>query len=196
MPTQLVNTRGHYPAGYPRVAGQWGAPSYDPAAMERATDTPDLQVFKTAVQEAQSTSVASDYFSRNACARDWWYARWPNQTIDGRKWGDRARACQPWPWPGAADTRLRMVERVIGEHRTLMTFALRNMKWQAKSTRPGGDNSGLAKGDHVVQLDVVLAYAIGAASGDAAGYLVAERLRRVAARCAMETDRAAWITSM
>jgi hypothetical protein len=136
MPTQLVNTRGHYPAGYPRGGGPGGAPSYDPAAMERATDTPDLQVFKTAVQEAQSTSVASDYFSRNACARDWWYARWPNQTIDGRKWGDPLAGIQPWPWPGAADTRLRMVERVIGEHRTLMTFALRNMKWQAKSTRP------------------------------------------------------------
>lgn len=137
MPTQLVNTQGHYPAGYPRGQGVGaGGSSYDPAALEKATDRPDLQVFKSAISDAQGTSLASDYFSRNLCARDWWYARWNYQTVDGRKWGYPQGGIQPWPWPGASDTRVRTVEKVIGQHRTLATYALRNMKVQAKSTKP------------------------------------------------------------
>jgi hypothetical protein len=80
--------------------------------------------------------LANDYYSRNLSARDWWYSRWDNQTVDGRKWGNSQRGVSPWPWPGASDTRIRTVERVIGQHRTLATFALRNMKVQCKSTRP------------------------------------------------------------
>jgi hypothetical protein len=140
MPYQLVNTRGHYPAGYPRGGGPGGSPPYDPRTLEQATDTlteDQLQTFKSAVSDATGTSAASDYFNRSSCARDWWYARWPLQTVDGRKWGDpNDPAIQPWPWPGASDTRVRTVERTIGEHRTLHSFATRTWKWQAKSTRP------------------------------------------------------------
>jgi hypothetical protein len=113
-----------------------GSSSYDPAALEKASDTPDLQTFKTAIADAQGSSLASDYYTRNLCARDWWYARWDYQTVDGRKWGNPPAGILPWPWPGASDTRVRTVEKVIGQHRTIGTFALRNMKLQAKSTRP------------------------------------------------------------
>src|SRR4051812_43528072 len=86
MSVQLANTRGHYPAGYPRGGGPGGMPAYDPRTLEKATDAlseDQLQTFKTAVQESMSTSAATDYFARNSCARDWWYARWPLQTVDG-----------------------------------------------------------------------------------------------------------------
>jgi hypothetical protein len=136
MPTQLVNTSGHYPKGYPKDAGYGDASSYDPAALEKATDKPDLQVFKTAVTDAQNSTIAQDYWSRNLCARDWWYARWPYQTFDGRKWGDPNTGIDPWPWPGASDSRIRLIEKVIGQHRTLITYTLRNMKVQATSGRP------------------------------------------------------------
>lgn len=137
MPTQLVNTQGHYPAGYPRGQGVGaGGSSYDPAALEKATDKPDLQVFKSAISDVQGTSLAADYFTRNLNARDWWYSRWNYQTVDGRKWGYPQGGIQPWPWPGASDTRVRTVEKVIGQHRTIATYALRNMKIQAKSTKP------------------------------------------------------------
>ena len=136
MGTQLVNVRGHYPKGYPRSGGAAGSSSYDPAAMEQATDKPNLETFKTAVSDAQGSSMASDYFTRNLCARDWWYSRWDYQTVDGRKWGDPQRGVVPWPWPGSSDTRVRTVEKVIGQHRTIGTYALRNMKIQCKSTRP------------------------------------------------------------
>jgi hypothetical protein len=137
VPTQLVNTRGHYPKGYPKDAGYGDASSYDPSDLEQATDEPDLQVMKTAVEDAQNSSLANDYWSRNLSARDWWYARWPFQTFDGRKWGDPNTGVDPWPWPGASDTRLRVIEKIIAQHRTLITFTLRNMKVQAKSARPG-----------------------------------------------------------
>lgn len=140
MPYQLVNTRGHYPVGFPRGGGPGGSPNYDPSTLEQATDKlteEQLQTFKTAVQEWMNASESSDYFTRGSYARDWWYARWPLQTVDGRKWGDPNNpAVQPWPWPGACDTRVRTVERIIGEHRTLHSFAMRNWKWQAKSSRP------------------------------------------------------------
>jgi hypothetical protein len=140
MPTQLVNTQGHYPAGYPRGQGVGaGGSSYDPAELEKATrdcDEEQLQVFKSAISDAQSTSLAADYFSRNLASRDWWYSRWNYQTVDGRKWGYPQGGIQPWPWPGASDTRVRTVEKVIGQHRSIATYALRNMKIQARSTRP------------------------------------------------------------
>jgi hypothetical protein len=129
------NTRGHYPAGYPRGSAL-GFSSYDPAALEQATDQPNLEVFKAAVSDAEMSTLVNDYFFRHNCSRDWWYARWTNQTVDGRKWGDSRRGIDPWPWPGAADTRVRTVEKIIGQHRTLATYALRNMKVQAKSSRP------------------------------------------------------------
>ena len=138
MPTQLVNVGGHYPAGYPRGQGVGvGGSSYDPFVLERASDKPDLTTFKAAIFDAQNSTAANDYYSRSLFARDWWYARWQFQTIDGRKWGWPAGGVSPWPWPGASDTRIRAVEKVIGQHRTLGTFALRNMKIFAKSTRPG-----------------------------------------------------------
>jgi hypothetical protein len=134
MPTIYPNVRGHYPKGYPKYQGPSGGVSYEPSELEEASDKPDLEVFKQAVMDTQTD--ASDYFNRNAGARNWWYARWPYQTVDGRKWGDPQAGIQPWPWPGASDTRVRTVEKVINQHRTLATFALRNMKVQAKSTRP------------------------------------------------------------
>src|SRR5262245_30496710 len=116
MPTQLVNTKGHYPMGYPRGTGSGGSSSYDPSLLEKATEevTPEqLQTFKTAISDATTSTLAQDYFSRNSCARDWWYSRWNYQTVDGRKWGNPACGVNPWPWPGASDTRVRTTEKVI-----------------------------------------------------------------------------------
>src|SRR5262245_10726095 len=114
MAQQTVNVKGHYPRGYPRGGGAaGGGSSYDPAVMEKASDKPNLDTFKTAISDAQGAALVSDYFTRNLCARDWWYSRWDNQTVDGRKWGDPRCGIMPWPWPGASDTRVRTVEKVI-----------------------------------------------------------------------------------
>src|SRR4029450_11444855 len=117
-------------------AGYGDSSSYDPSDLEQASDVPDLNVMKNAVQDAPTPPPASDYWSRNLCARDWWYARWPHQTFDGRKWGDPNTGVDPWPCPGSSDSRIRVIEKIIGQHRTLITFTLRNMRVQAKSARP------------------------------------------------------------
>ncbi len=130
------NELGHYPAGFPIGAlAPIGGGSVDSEVMrniEAATDKPDLSMMRTALNQA--VTDAASYIARCDYARDWWYARWPGQTIDGRKWGDDLESV--WPWPGASDTRVRMVEKVIGQYRTLATYAYRNMKVQARSTRP------------------------------------------------------------
>src|SRR3954468_20185629 len=105
------NTRGHYPAGYPRTSAGGSSAGYDVRELETATDRPDLAVFRTAMEE--SASDASNYFRRIQDAQSWWGARWPGQTIDGRKWTDDA-----FPWPGASDTRVRLIERVMGQFLT------------------------------------------------------------------------------
>lgn len=128
------NQSGHRPAGYPVGGGALN--SFVPEELEQATDKPDLQAFRSVIENTLGSGLASDYFRRNIYTRDWWYARWPYQTVDGRKWGDARDGVEPWPWPGASDTRIRTVEKMIGQHRTLATFAVRNMKVQAKSTRP------------------------------------------------------------
>lgn len=138
--TQFItpNTRGHYPPGYPRYSSPVTSHSSlavgdDGQRLDQATDSPDLTIFKAALEEAQSN--ANDYYNRNLTARDWWYARWPGQTIDGRAYSDSG-AAGPLRWDGCSDTRVRTVEKVIGQHRTLITFGIRNMKVQAKSNRP------------------------------------------------------------
>ena len=81
-------------------------------------------------------------------ARDWWYARWDYQTFDGRKWGDPRNGIVPWPWPGASDSRIRTVEKVIGQHRTLgTTLCVTEGTGEINSTicfrkgKPAGDNA-------------------------------------------------------
>jgi hypothetical protein len=126
------NTRGHYPKGYPRSATGGGGVS-DDQNIEIATDKPDLQIFKRALDDVQGP--ASDYYRRITLARDWRYARWPGQTIDGRKWPlNDGEQC--WPWNGASDVRVNLIDRIICQHRTLATFAMRNMKVQAAAARP------------------------------------------------------------
>lgn len=135
MPYVFPNRKGSYPEGYPRFFGAGITTSgYDASELEKATDDPNIELYKAAINDVWGETQS--YFNRCDNARDWWYARWPNQCIDGRKWGDVNQEIEPWPWPGASDTRMRTCEKIIGQHRTLGTFALRNMKVQAKSTKP------------------------------------------------------------
>lgn len=128
------NTRGHYPKGYPKSASG-GLSTAQVSELEQATDRPDLTLMKDAIQSALSD--AAGYLNRCDDARDWWYARWPGQTVDGRKWPGRAMGEEDiWPWVGAADVRPRTSEKCVGHERTLGTFGVRNMKIAAKASRP------------------------------------------------------------
>jgi hypothetical protein len=102
--------------------------------LEQASDTPKLDLMKDAIESVQY--AARNYFNRNGLARDWWFARWPGQTADGRRWALDDNVNAVWPWPGASDSRIRLCEKLVKEHSTVGKFALMNQKVQAKSSRP------------------------------------------------------------
>lgn len=102
--------------------------------LELASKKPKLEALKCALQDAESD--ASDYFSRNQNAWNHWHCRWDGQTVDGRKWHSVGAQQEIWPWIGASDTRTHTVSKIISQHETVATFALRNMKIQAQSARP------------------------------------------------------------
>lgn len=101
--------------------------------LDIATDTPNLTLLKQAIEDTQSD--ASDYYNRNQHAYNWWHSKWRGQTTDGLKWGVNDGE-KPWPWEGASDTRVGLVNKIIGQHTTIGMFAILNMKVQAKAARP------------------------------------------------------------
>jgi len=63
-----------------------------------------------------------DYFERMELNHDARHCWWPGQTKDGRKWPE-GRKTMPgqrpndvFPWPGASDARVPIVEEIISEH--------------------------------------------------------------------------------
>lgn len=106
----------------------------DERNLEQASDKPKLQVLKTALEELQSD--ASDYLTRVQNSSNWLNSRWDGQTVDGCKWHSVGAQQEIWPWQGASDTRTHIVSKIVGQHETVIAFALRNMKIQAKAARP------------------------------------------------------------
>jgi hypothetical protein len=125
------NLAGHQPS--PRTTRD-GLVQDDEVNLEIASKTPKLDVLKSALQESQSYS--SDYLRRLQNSSDWLNSRWEGQTVDGRKWHTVGPQDSIWPWSGASDTRTHIVSKIVGQHETVGSFALRNMKIQAKSSRP------------------------------------------------------------
>jgi hypothetical protein len=125
------NTLGHQPPGMPGAASRTPEDNLD--LIE--PDKPNLDLIKRTVSSWEDNADA--HASRTINAFDTWHARWPGQTLDGRKWEQEGVAgAGVWPWPGACDSRIRTVEKVMWQHYTVAMFALMNMKIQAKSTRP------------------------------------------------------------
>jgi hypothetical protein len=145
---QLVtpNQRGHHPEGTPvSTDGSYAASSGSDDALNEYSDTPDLEAMKEALREVQQD--ASTYLRWTKDCREWWNCQWPGQTVDGRKnFSDDGNPDSIFPWPGASDTRPRLIKTAIDDYRTIGTYALMNMKLQARSTRPTvqGHDSGVA----------------------------------------------------
>jgi len=72
-----------------------------------------------------------DYFSRMELNQDARHCWWPGQTIDGQKWPAGRKSVpgqQPsdvFPWPGASDARVPIVEEIIAERVTFKRVAHR-----------------------------------------------------------------------
>jgi hypothetical protein len=85
-------------------------------------DEPPLARIKSELEQAQSDS--SSYLQRIALSQNWWQCQWNNMWDDGRMWGNDC-----FPWNGASDSRLHIVETIVQEHVTLDLVAF----WSANA---------------------------------------------------------------
>lgn len=73
---------------------------------------------------------------------------WPGQSEDGRKWTPVNGASEVWPWPGASDARVHLVDTFCNEDSaTLMTLWRRN-----KIIATPTESSDLKQGTQVTQM--------------------------------------------
>lgn len=94
---------------------------------------PDIAALLADISAELQAAAALDIFRRMELNHDTRFAWWPGQTDDGRKWNVRERwerlspgqepARAVFPWPGASDSRVRLVETVIREHNVLKRLA-------------------------------------------------------------------------
>lgn len=125
------NKLGHQPSQFTTRSGKV---EDDDRNLEIFSDKPKLDVLKAELLDIQGD--ASSYVRRLQNSSDWLNSRWEGQTVDGRKWHSVGSQSEIWPWSGASDTRTHIVSKIAGQHETVISFALRSMKIQAKSSRP------------------------------------------------------------
>jgi hypothetical protein len=70
----------------------------------------------------QADADGSQYVQRKLSNWNTRYCVWPGQSEDGRKHAG-AMGRQPWPWDGAADTRVRLADNIIRDHCAILTNA-------------------------------------------------------------------------
>ena len=87
---------------------------------------PDL----AALREDYDWCVArrdNSMFARQKINYETRHCIWPGQTADGRKWNPTSGAKDVWPWPGASDARVHLVDNyIIEDVASLMTIWRRN----------------------------------------------------------------------
>jgi hypothetical protein len=86
-------------------------------------DAPDREKISEILTDIdQADADGSQYVQRKL--RNWntRYCVWPGQSEDGRKHAG-AMGRQPWPWDGAADTRVRLADNIIRDHCAILTNA-------------------------------------------------------------------------
>ena len=90
---------------------------------------PDIAALLDDISAELQAAAALDIFRRMELNHDTRFAWWPGQTDDGRKWNVKERwdrlspGQEPtravFPWQGASDSRVRLVETVIREYNVL-----------------------------------------------------------------------------
>lgn len=76
----------------------------------------------------------SSVFSRSLLNHDARYCVWPGQSSDGRKWTPRYGEDEVFPWPGASDARVNLVDKYVNKHVALMMVVWQRMKTVVNAT--------------------------------------------------------------
>lgn len=91
----------------------------------------DIEHLLVELRRSLDGAHALNYFQRMELNHDTRHCWWPGQTPDGRKWPTADRKLMPgqkpgdvFPWPGATDSRVPLIEEIITERVTLKRVAL------------------------------------------------------------------------
>jgi hypothetical protein len=100
-------------------------------------DAPDLAALKTdwsrCVNDRQT-----NYWTRQRLNWESRYCVWKNQTSDGRKWPANNKT-RVWPWPGAADSRVALVDKYLREDIALLMQVFQNNRILVRPNSPARD---------------------------------------------------------
>lgn len=80
----------------------------------------------------------TSYWERQRINYEARYCLWENQTWDGRKWKGRKNS-KPFPWMGAADSRVPLVDLLIRQDAAILMQIWREQKILARPTQPAKD---------------------------------------------------------
>lgn len=119
--------------------------------IEIASKVPKVDALLGEIEEALTD--AGSYFTRCQDNYDFWHARWPGQTADGRKHSDKI-GDDAWPWENASDTTVRLAEHFVDQYVGLKRRIFMQARWQATALRP------LVDGKEASQVTLMLKWMI------------------------------------
>ena len=77
----------------------------------------------------------SNVFARARLNHETRYTVWPGQSEDGRKWVPRLGEDEVFPWPGASDARVNLVDKYIRKHTGFLMLLYDKMKTKVFGTQ-------------------------------------------------------------
>lgn len=109
----------------------------DQPRQERHAGEPDVDRLVTEFRRAVDDRD-TNYWERQRVNYETRYCLWANQSWDGRKWR-RKDGKRPFPWLGASDARVPLVDKYIREDAALLMQVWANQKVLVRPTRPAQD---------------------------------------------------------
>ena len=98
-------------------------------ALEFVGASPDIGELAKAFEE--TVADIGDWVDQQQRNFDTRFARWPGKTYDGRKHRRSKDAPEPFPWDGASDVSVYLVNDLINTHSAILNNALRKASVQA-----------------------------------------------------------------
>ena len=81
----------------------------------------------------------SNVFARARLNHEARYCVWPGQTEDGRKWMAHEGEDEVFPWPGASDARVNLIDLYIKKHNAFLMVLWNKMRTRVSGTQSNDD---------------------------------------------------------